>query len=120
MARAVEEGAESQARAGQSERRAPPRSILLIDCGSVFTKMALVGVVDNQDRLLARTQVRRTAAPPYADLLIGVREGCQRLEGLTGRILLGPETILTPEQDDGAGVDAIALTTSVGGPLRLL
>jgi hypothetical protein len=121
MTRAIE-GTESQARMGasQSERRAAPRSILLIDCGSVFTKIALVGIVDNQYRLLARTQVPTTVAPPYADLLIGVREGCQRLEGLTGRMLLGPETILTPEQEDGAGVDAIALTTSVGGPLRLL
>jgi hypothetical protein len=106
--------------ASQSEKATAPRSLLLIDCGSVFTKLALVGVVDNQYRLLARTQVPTTVALPYADLLIGVREGCQRLEGLTGRRLIGPETILTPEQEDGAGVDAIALTTSVGGPLRLL
>lgn len=120
MARAVE-GAESLAGSGASERQATtPRSLLLIDCGSVFTKMALVGVVDNQYRLLGRAQVPTTVAPPYADLLIGVREGCQQLEGLTGRRLLGSEAILTPEQEDGAGVDAIALTTSVGGPLRLL
>jgi hypothetical protein len=59
-------------------------------------------------------------APPYADLLIGVREACQQLEALTGRRLVGPESILTPEQDDGVGVDTIAVTTSVGGPLRLL
>jgi hypothetical protein len=106
--------------ASQSERQTTPRSILLIDCGSVFTKMALVGVVDNQYRLLARAQVPTTVAPPHADLLIGVREGCQQLEALTGRRLVGPESILTPEQDDGAGVDTIAVTTSVGGPLRLL
>jgi hypothetical protein len=122
MARVVE-GADSLSHAGATRggrQVAAPRSLLLIDCGSVFTKMALVGVVDHQYRLLARAQVATTVAPPQADLLIGVREGCQTLEGLTGRRLMGPETILTPEQDDGAGVDAIALTTSVGGPLRLL
>jgi hypothetical protein len=122
MARVVE-GADSLSHAGAirgGRQVAAPRSLLLIDCGSVFTKMALVGVVDHQYRLLARAQVATTVAPPQADLLIGVREGCQTLEGLTGRRLMGPDTILTPEQDDGAGVDAIALTTSVGGPLRLL
>jgi len=122
MARAVE-GAESLARseAGQGERQAAtPRSLLLIDCGSVFTKMALVGIVDNQYRLLARTQVPTTVAPPFPDLLIGVREGCQQIEALTGRRMVSSEEILTPEQDDGSGVDTIALTTSVGGPLRLL
>jgi hypothetical protein len=122
MVRAVD-GAESLGFAGtsQSERRAAsPRSILLIDGGSVFTKLALVGIVDNQYRLLARTQVPTTVTPPFSDLLIGVREGCQQLEALTGRRLVGPESILTPEQDDGSGVDTIALTTSVGGPLRLL
>src|SRR5215831_7545445 len=121
MARVVD-GADSLARMGtsQGERQTTPRSILLIDCGSVFTKLALVGVVDNQYRLLARAQVPTTVAPPHADLLIGVREGCQQLEALTGRRLVGPESILTPEQDDGSGVDTIALTTSVGGPLRLL
>ena len=120
MARAVA-GAESLASASQSERLvATPRSILLIDCGSVFTKMALVGIVDNQYRLLARTQVPTTVAPPFPDLLIGVREGCQQIEALTGRRLVSSEAILTPEQDDGSGVDTIALTTSVGGPLRLL
>ena len=121
MARVVD-GADSLGCAGasQSELQTTPRSILLIDCGSVFTKMALVGIVDNQYRLLARTQVPTTVAPPYADLLIGVREACQQLEALTGRRLVGPESILTPEQDDGSGVDTIAVTTSVGGPLRLL
>jgi hypothetical protein len=120
MARAVD-GAESLASASQSERQvATPRSILLIDCGSVFTKMALVGIVDNQYRLLARTQVPTTVVPPFSDLLIGVREGCQQIEALTGRRLVSSEAILTPEQDDGSGVDTIALTTSVGGPLRLL
>ena len=117
MARAVD-GAESLGYAGtsQSERQAaPPRSILLIDGGSVFTKMALVGIVDNQYRLLARIQVPTTVAPPFSDLLIGVREGCQQLEALTGRRLVGAESILTPEQDDGSGVDTIALTTSVEG-----
>jgi len=121
MARVVEAADSlSYAGAARSERQVTPRSILLIDCGSVFTKMALVGVIDNQYRLLARTETPTTVAPPYPDLLSGVRAGCQRLEGLTGRRLLGADTILTPEQQDGVGVDAIALTTSVGGPLRLL
>jgi hypothetical protein len=96
------------------------RSVLLIDCGSTFTKAALVGVVDERYRLLARAQVATTVAAPQADMTRALVEACAQLERITGRPLLHDGRVITPEQDDGAGIDAIALATSVGGPLRLL
>ncbi len=111
--------------APQAEERAParnatPRSVLLIDCGSAFTKVALVSLVDERYRLLARAQVATTAAAPQADITRGLVEACAELERTTGRRLLHDGRVIAPEQDDGSGIDAIALSTSVGGPLRVL
>lgn len=95
-------------------------SLLMVDCGSVYTKVALIGLVEGRYRLLACAQAPTTIAPPAPDVLIGVREAIGALERATGRILLREGRLLTPEQEDGAGVDGLTLATSVGGPLRLL
>lgn len=96
------------------------RSLLLIDCGTAFTKAALIGLVEDRHRLLATSRVGTTSTPPYADITRGLVLACDELERRTGRTLLRGGKVLTPEQDDGAGVDAVALATSVGGPLCLL
>lgn len=95
------------------------RSLLLIDCGSVFTTAALVGLVDEQPRMLARAQRPTTSAPPIADLMIGARDAIAEIERTTGRALLREGRLITPEQADGAGVDSMTLVTSMGGPLRI-
>ncbi len=96
------------------------RSLLIVDCGSVYTKVALLSRVEDRYRLVARGQAPTTVAPPVADLAVGVREALAAIERITGRVLQRDGRILTPEQDDGAGVDGVALSTSVGGPLRIL
>ncbi len=118
-------GEATRAAAGQAERgsaRATPaiRSALMIDCGSVYTKIALIGLVEDRYRLLARAQAPTTTTPPQADVQLGVREAIGEIERLTGRTLARNGQLIIPEQNDGAGVDAVALATSVGGPLRLL
>src|SRR5262249_20970432 len=90
------------------------------DCGSVHTKVALIGQVEGRYRLLARTQEPTTIAPPRQDLAVGLRHAIATLEQTTGRTLLHDDRLITPQQDDGSGVDGLALATSVGGPLRLL
>ncbi|HKT40197.1 MAG TPA: glutamate mutase L, partial [Ktedonobacterales bacterium] len=101
--------------------RPPPaiRSLVLIDCGSVFTTAALVGLVDEQPRLLARAQRPTTSAPPIADIMAGARDAIAEIERVTGRALLRDGQLISPEQPDGAGVDSMTLVTSVGGPLRV-
>ncbi|HEX6819017.1 MAG TPA: glutamate mutase L [Ktedonobacterales bacterium] len=107
-------------REGGQRGPAALRSLMLIDCGSAFTKVALIGLVDERHRLLARAQVATTSTAPYPDITRALVEGCAILERATGRRLLHDGRVLSPEQEEGAGVDAIALATSVGGPLRLL
>lgn len=102
-----------------SGRRSAVRSLLLIDCGSVFTKVALIGLVDSQSRLLARASRPTTTVAPQADVMFGVLDAVGALERIVGRSLLRDDQIIMPEQPDGSGVDAVALVTSVGGPLRI-
>ena len=96
------------------------RSLLMVDCGSSHTKVALLGIVGERFRLLARGQAATTLAPPIRDLTVGIRDAIAIIERITGRTLLRDGQLLTPEQDDGSGVDGMALATSVGGPLRIL
>jgi hypothetical protein len=96
------------------------RALLVADCGSVYTKVALIGLVEGRYRLQASAQVPSTIAPPVADLAAGVHAAIEQLERISGRILLQDGKLLVPMRDDGAGVDGLALATSAGGPLRLL
>ena len=105
-----------------TEPQATPssRSLLVVDCGSVFTKVALLGVVEGRFRLLASSQVETTSVPPHADVMQGIHEGIAELESVCARVLLRDGRVLSPEQESGDGVDGVAVTVSAGGPLRLL
>ena len=96
------------------------RSLLVVDCGSVYTKAALLGLVEQQYRLLAVAQAPTTRTPPIADIFDGIRRAIADLEHVTGRTLTRDGQIVVPETDDGSGVDAMAMSTSAAGPLRLL
>ena len=96
------------------------RSLLVADCGSAHTKVALISVVDGRYRLVARAQSATTNAPPVADLSVGVLRAVAELERVSGRVLLRDGRVITPQFEDDTGVDGFVLSTSVGGPLRLL
>ena len=54
------------------------RSLLLIDIGSVFTKVAYVGQVDGQYRFIARGQAATTIGGNANNVGYGVREAIAR------------------------------------------
>lgn len=96
------------------------RTLLLVDCGSIFTKVALIERVEDRYRLLARVVVPTTATLPDADLWIGINDALGQLERITGRRLRDSDRLILPEREDGAGVAAFSAIVSAGGPLRLL
>jgi hypothetical protein len=122
-----EQGAKRQAGPGSQAgltgslgvRGAVSRSILAADCGSVFTKVALLGVVEGQYRLLARAEMPTTAFPPYRDITVGLLQAIYELERITGRKIVSRGQIISPEQNDGDGVDAFVVALSAGGPLTV-
>lgn len=106
--------------AGHALRPDTARSLLLIDCGSAFTKVALVGLVENRYRLMASVSVPTTLAAPQADIMLGVRHALSEIERITGRVMMRAGQPILPEDEDGAGADLAVLVSSAGGPLRLM
>jgi hypothetical protein len=92
------------------------RSLLLIECGSVWTQATLFGMVEGHCRLLARASAPTTST----EIGVGIRAALRQIEFITGRTLLAQGNALSPETETGDGVDGICLIVSAGGPLHLL
>lgn len=97
-----------------------PGSLLVVDCGAVFTKVSLLGLVEGQYRLMARGEAPTTAQSPQDDITSGMIEAITTIEFITGRHFLKEKHLITPERPDGDGVDALIVTISAGGSLRMV
>lgn len=106
----------------QGQRQSPVsvNSLLVADCGSVFTKVSLFGLVEGQYRLIARAEAPTTLQPPRADVTEGITHAIHRIEQITGRRFLEQKRLMSPEQADGNGIDAFVTTISAGAPMRIV
>ncbi|HLZ81371.1 MAG TPA: glutamate mutase L [Ktedonobacteraceae bacterium] len=95
-------------------------SLLVADCGTVFTKVSLLGLVEGQYRLMARGEAPTTIAPPHEDITAGIIQAINVIEFITGRHFVSEGHIISPEQPIGDGVDIFIATISAGGPIRLV
>src|SRR3989442_11236302 len=115
------EGGQGPVRSPSADNRsALANSILVADCGTVFTKVSLLGLVEGQYRLMARGEALTTVAAPYEDITRGITQAINEIEFITGRHIVSDEHILSPEQPNGDGVDVFVATISAGGPIRLV
>ncbi len=96
-----------------------PRSLLLIECGTVWTRAWLLGQVEGRSRLFAAAQAITTTYPPCMDSAIGVCEAVSALEVATGQKLITAGQVLLAKES-GRGIDGVTITLSMGGPLRIL
>src|SRR5437667_10451377 len=105
---------------GSSSNPTSANSLLVADCGTVFTKVSLFGLVEGQYRLMARGEAPTTITAPQEDITIGVIQAINVIEYITGRRFVDERRIISPEQDSGDGVDVFIATVSAGGPLRMV
>jgi hypothetical protein len=101
----------------------PPHitSILAIDIGSVNTQAVLFALVEGSFRFIARGQSPTTQEEPWTDVAMGARHAVEQLQRVADRPLLGGDgNVISPEQEDGSGVDACVVTSSAAQPLRLV
>ncbi len=105
---------------GQRQTPASVNSLLVADCGSVFTKVSLFGLVEGQYRLIARAEAQTTLQPPHADVTEGIIHATHRIEQITGRRFLEQNQLISPEEEDGNGVDAFITTVSAASPMRIV
>src|SRR5207248_1183192 len=115
---------ETYLREGQSpsssQSPASASSILVADCGTVFTKVSLLGLVEGQYRLMARGEAPTTASAPHKDITKGIVQAINEIEFITGRRFVDDGRLISPEQPSGDGADLFISTISAGGPIRLL
>lgn len=95
------------------------RSILATDCGSTTTKCILIELTEQGYRLIARGEAPTTVEAPFDDVTIGVLNAVREVEELTSRRFIQNDTIITPQNDLGEGVDAYLSTSSAGGGLQM-
>src|SRR2546421_12935244 len=82
-----------------------PNSLLAVDCGAVFTKVSLLGLVEGQYRLMACGEAPTTVQLPQQDMAEGVIQAIQTIEFITGRHFIDEnKQVISPEQTNGDGV----------------
>jgi hypothetical protein len=97
------------------------KSFLLADCGAINTTVALLDVVENSYRLIARATVPTTIDEPTPNLTDGLQEAITRITRITGRTLLTNQGILLrPMRLNGDGVDHFIVVVSASKPLNTL
>jgi hypothetical protein len=99
-------------------------SILVADCGTVFTKLLLLesvecGSAGQSYRFVAQAETLTTVNPPWNDLCVGVVNAIEELEQITGRTFYGSGRLITP-QHGLDGVDAFVVILSAPEPLSLV
>ncbi len=91
--------------------------MLGIDCGSAFTKVALIEPVDGRYRLIARGRARTTLDTHILD---GVNKACSQIEALTGRQLFVHGELLSGDVSGNRGAEVVAVSLTCHSPLRVL
>ncbi len=95
-------------------------SILALDCGSTTTQALLIDQVNGMYRLVARAQAPSTIEPPWNDVLASVRHAVADLTRVTGWPMLNERGQIMSPQHQRGGVDALVVTSSASGPVRLV
>jgi hypothetical protein len=102
------------------ERGSRLESMLVVDCGSATTRVALIDLVADEYRLVGRGETATTVEPPWSRISLGVKEAIRQLERRTGRMFLSQqEELIVPERENGSGVDSIVATVNAALPLRV-
>jgi hypothetical protein len=96
-------------------------SLLAIDVGGISTRAMLFDDVEGRYRFLGAGIASTTVNAPYKDVLEGIRHAVERLQRITGRVLVDDDGVLIiPSRSDGAGIDVVSATFSAGPPLKVL
>lgn len=96
-------------------------SLLAIDLGSISTRAHLFDVADGQYRFIASGISPTTLYSPFFDIGEGIYQAVNKLQQVTGRILLDKEcNIILPSQAGGEGIDRLVVTYSCGKELKIV
>jgi hypothetical protein len=94
-------------------------SLLAVDVGTINTRAFLFDITEGTYRFLAMGVSPTTTGGAYNDVGEGVRLALERLQEIAGRTLIGGDgRLIIPSQANGAGVDQVSATLSVGPAIQ--
>ncbi len=96
------------------------RSVLVVEIGSLTTRVSLIDQVEGLNRLIGQAETLTSRELPYQNVLFAVFEATAQLADLTGRTLLRDGRLLVPQTNAGDGVNAVVVAASALEPLRVV
>lgn len=96
-------------------------SALFADIGTLWTNLFLIDQVEGVYRYLACGSAPTEIEPATADVSTAIEQAAGQIEKITGRLLLERRnshtaTLISPEIEDGAGVDLFVAAASAAAP----
>jgi hypothetical protein len=86
-------------------------TILALKIDKFQTKLFLFDIVGEKYRLIASAESETTAFHPFNDIREGVFRAIDRIQNITGRILINDaSSLIIPSRPDGNGIDCLAFT----------
>lgn len=96
-------------------------SIVAIDVGSVNTRALFLEPVQGRYRFVAAAESFTTIDSPAQDVNTAVLDAVDQLQQVIGRPLMAARgLIISPDQEDDLGVNAVAATFSGGPPIKVV
>ena len=97
----------------------PIGSVVVADFGRGVSRAYLLEEIAGAFRFVAKAEGRTTTDLPHEDLTIGWRHLLRQLEWLTGRGLTTRDRLTMPQINNGDGVDALLVCSSLAEPVRV-
>jgi hypothetical protein len=102
------------------DRDAPLESLLVADFGRGHSRAYLLEQIAGTFRFVAKAESRTTSDLPYEDLTIGWHHLLCQLEWLSGRGLTTRNRLSMPQINNGDGVDALLVCSTLADPVRVV
>ncbi len=97
-----------------------PRGALLVDIGSLLTRVTFVDAVEGETRVIGQAAHETTIDGPYHDPLIAIVRAAASIGERTGRQLVADGRLIVPRNAGGDGVSRVVLVTSAGPIMRVV
>lgn len=94
-------------------------ALLVADVGSAMTHIWLVDAVDGETRLIGHAEAP-SSIMSTGDATNAIVEATRRIEEQTGRRLLNNNTLITPKNAEGDGIDGVLVCSSAAGVMSLI
>ena len=101
------------------DREAPLESLVVADFGRGHSRAYLMEQVAGAFRFVAKAESRTTTDLPHEDLTIGWHHLLRQLEWLSGRGLTTRDRLSMPQINNGDGVDALLVCSTLAEPVRV-